>query len=402
MAPWGVFVAAPTAAWYSFGWWSDEWKKVLTLGIYEPPAIHWDYCMNNRSDFVKFHAQRLEKESIECLLLAISSTACVTRLRHNVARATSACAPSLAALLIDCALSRRSRALQQLMALQEDCAAKRADQQPGSKRARRDMGEMSTEIVHKTAYWGSIRVGTPAQEFKVIFDTGSGNLILPTAKCTSDGCARHKKYVPEQSSTSKEVTNENGEGSTEITFGTGSITGDFYEDRFCIAESLCSQVRFIGSVEQSAAPFSSTPFDGILGLGFKDLSMGLNFNILDDMYQTGSLPAGQFSVFLTEDGSSEITFGGYRPEQLASEVVWAPVTHESYWQVAVQDITFDNSDTGLCGIMGCQVAVDTGTSMLAGPPALVNSLQERVAARADCSNYDSLPNIGFKVGNKAG
>ncbi|CAE7782261.1 Ctse, partial [Symbiodinium necroappetens] len=246
-----------------------------------------------------------------------------------------------------------------------------------SKRAHRDMGEMSTEIVHKTAYWGSIRVGTPAQEFKVIFDTGSGNLILPTAKCTSDGCARHKKYVPEQSSTSKEVTNENGEGSTEITFGTGSITGDFYEDRFCIAESLCSQVRFIGSVEQSAAPFASTPFDGILGLGFKDLSMGLNFNILDDMYQTGSLPAGQFSVFLTEDGSSEITFGGYRPEQLASEVVWAPVTHESYWQVAVQDITFDNTDTGLCGIMGCQVAVDTGTSMLAGPPALVNSLQEK-------------------------
>eukprot|EP00435_Cladocopium_sp_Y103_P011982 s2357_g3.t1 len=36
----------------------DEWKKVLTLGIYEPPAIHWDYCMTGmRSDFVKYHAQ---------------------------------------------------------------------------------------------------------------------------------------------------------------------------------------------------------------------------------------------------------------------------------------------------------------------------------------------------------
>jgi len=259
---------------------------------------------------------------------------------------------------------------------------------------------MSSEIVHKTAYWGSIRVGTPAQEFKVIFDTGSGNLILPTAACTSEGCARHKKYDPHQSSTSKEVSNENGDGSTEITFGTGSITGDFYEDRFCIAESLCSQVRFIGSVEQSAVPFSSTPFDGILGLGFKDLSMGQSFNILDDMYETGSLPAGQFSVFLTEDGSSEITFGGYKQELLASEVVWAPVTHESYWQVAVGDITFDNVDTGLCGAAGCQVAVDTGTSMLAGPPRLVSSLQEKVSAKEDCSNFDQLPNIGFKIGNK--
>eukprot|EP00913_Durusdinium_trenchii_P012710 g11936.t1 len=44
-APWTFYVAAPTAAWYSFGWWSDEWKKILTLGIYEPPSIHWDYCM---------------------------------------------------------------------------------------------------------------------------------------------------------------------------------------------------------------------------------------------------------------------------------------------------------------------------------------------------------------------
>eukprot|EP00438_Fugacium_kawagutii_P020075 Skav223197 [mRNA] locus=scaffold3016:45088:47524:+ [translate_table: standard] len=163
------------------------------------------------------------------------------------------------------------------------------------------MGAMSTEIVHKTAYWGSIRVGTPPQEFKVIFDTGSGNLILPTTACTSEGCARHKKYNPKDSSSASEVTNENGESSTEITFGTGAITGDFYEDKFCIADSLCSKVRFIGSVEQSASPFSSTPFDGILGLGFKDLSMGHDFNILDDMYQTGALPAGLFSVFLTEE-----------------------------------------------------------------------------------------------------
>eukprot|EP00441_Pelagodinium_beii_P026002 CAMPEP_0197650916 /NCGR_PEP_ID=MMETSP1338-20131121/31236_1 /TAXON_ID=43686 ORGANISM="Pelagodinium beii, Strain RCC1491" /NCGR_SAMPLE_ID=MMETSP1338 /ASSEMBLY_ACC=CAM_ASM_000754 /LENGTH=607 /DNA_ID=CAMNT_0043225429 /DNA_START=69 /DNA_END=1889 /DNA_ORIENTATION=+ len=269
-----------------------------------------------------------------------------------------------------------------------------------SKSVHRGAEALSTEIVHKTAYWGSIMVGSPPQEFKVIFDTGSGNLILPTTSCNSLGCNRHKKYDPKMSSTSKQVENENGEGSTVITFGTGEITGDFYEDRFCIAESLCSNVRFIGSSEQSASPFSSTPFDGIMGLGFKDLSMGHNFNILDDMNSMGSLPGGQFSVFLTEDGSSEITFGGYRREKLASEVVWAPVTHESYWQVGVKDITFDDSETGLCGIAGCQVAVDTGTSMLAGPPQLVRALQEKVNAKEDCSNYDTLPKIGFKIGNK--
>lgn len=43
-------------------------------------------------------------------------------------------------------------------------------------------------------------------------------------------------------------------------------------------------------------------------------------------------------------------------------------------QVAVSDITFNNVESGLCGD-GCQVAVDTGTSMLAGPSSLVSSLQ---------------------------
>eukprot|EP00933_Yihiella_yeosuensis_P027704 TRINITY_DN2159_c0_g1_i3.p1 TRINITY_DN2159_c0_g1~~TRINITY_DN2159_c0_g1_i3.p1 ORF type:complete len:779 (+),score=194.10 TRINITY_DN2159_c0_g1_i3:88-2424(+) len=259
---------------------------------------------------------------------------------------------------------------------------------------------MTTEIVHKTAYWGSISVGSPPQEFKVIFDTGSGNLILPSTKCTGRGCTVHKRYDPSQSSSAEQVTNENGEGSTEITFGTGDVTGDYYKDKFCVADSLCSDIRFIASTEQSESPFSSTPFDGILGLGFKDLSMGQGFNILDDLYEKNALPQGTFSVFLTEDGSSELTFGGFKQERLASDVVWSKVTHESYWQVAVDDIYINNQESSLCGAAGCQVAVDTGTSMLAGPSDLVQALDQKIGAREDCSNYDSLPNIGFMVSGK--
>merc|ERR1719463_574246 len=79
------------------------------------------------------------------------------------------------------------------------------------------------EVIHKTAYWGTITMGTPPQEFKVIFDTGSGNLILPSKDCNMAGCNPHKKYSPKDSSTAKKVTNEKGEGSTQISFGTGQI-----------------------------------------------------------------------------------------------------------------------------------------------------------------------------------
>jgi hypothetical protein len=255
------------------------------------------------------------------------------------------------------------------------------------------------EVIHKTAYWGTVKLGTPAQEFKVIFDTGSGNLIVPAKSCDSAGCKPHRKYSPKDSSTASAVVNERGESSTEISFGTGDISGDYYQDKFCIAENLCSNVRFVAATQQSTEPFSETPFDGILGLGFKDLSMGEHFNILDDLNSDGQLPKGTFAVYLTDDANSEITFGGYKPDQIASDIVWAKVVRESYWQVGVEDITLNNVASGLCN-GGCQVAVDTGTSMLAGPSELVEKLSDKLAAKDDCSNFDQLPSIGFKVGNK--
>eukprot|EP00928_Gymnodinium_smaydae_P006222 TRINITY_DN1217_c0_g1_i1.p1 TRINITY_DN1217_c0_g1~~TRINITY_DN1217_c0_g1_i1.p1 ORF type:complete len:825 (-),score=209.87 TRINITY_DN1217_c0_g1_i1:285-2759(-) len=256
------------------------------------------------------------------------------------------------------------------------------------------------KIVHKTAYWGQMSMGTPPQPFKVIFDTGSGNLILPAAECKVPGCAPHKKYDAKASSSSSLVTNEKGESSSEITFGTGQVSGDFYKDKLCIGDSLCFDANFIAADKMTTEPFQEIPFDGIMGLGFKDLSMGDGFNIVDDLSTRANVPGGssQFSFYVTDGDDSEVTFGGYRPERLASEIVWAPVKVESWWQVAIDDITFNNQPKNLCDGK-CQVAVDTGTSMLAGPTELVDKLNNMVNAKDDCSNFNELPNLGFQIGD---
>merc|ERR1719161_739858 len=254
------------------------------------------------------------------------------------------------------------------------------------------------ELVHKTAYWGEVSMGTPPQTFSVIFDTGSGNLILPSDSCNGAGCKPHRKYEKGKSSSAQAITNERGESSSEITFGTGQISGDFYKDRLCMGD-LCSDTGFIAATEESPEPFQEIPFDGIMGLGFKDLSMGKGFNIVDNMNEAGQLPDGQFSFFLDDADGSELTFGGFKPDQLASDILWAPVKVPSWWQVAIDDIAFDNQPKNLCGD-GCQVAVDTGTSMLAGPSDLIDKLTDMTGAKEDCSNYDSLPKIGFQIGDK--
>jgi len=256
------------------------------------------------------------------------------------------------------------------------------------------------KIVHKTAYWGDMSLGSPPQSFKVIFDTGSGNLIVPAADCSVPGCAPHRKYNNKASNSASFVTNEKGESSSEITFGTGQVSGDFYKDKLCIGDKLCFDANFIAADKMSIEPFSEIPFDGIMGLGFKDLSMGDGFNIVDDLQTRANVPGGngQFSFYVTDGEDSEVTFGGYRSERLASDIIWAPVKVESWWQVAIDDITFNNKPMNLCNGQ-CQVAVDTGTSMLAGPSELVDKLQSMVNAKDDCSNFNELPNLGFQIGN---
>jgi len=262
-------------------------------------------------------------------------------------------------------------------------------------------------IVHKTEYWGQISIGTPPKIFSVIFDTGSGNLILPSAQCDSAACNAHRKYDPQSSTTSVGVgrkgtslqQNPGQKKEASIKFGTGNIHGHFYQDNICLGgESACMTANFIGTDYESEMPFSQCSFDGIMGLGFKDLSMGEGFNMVDDIVMQRALPSNQFSVFLTDDGGSEISFGGYKRSQVVSDVIWAPVTQQSYWQIGIDDVTFDNQKTGLCS--KCQVAVDTGTSLLAGPSDVIRGMGEKLDLKKDCSNFQNMPLLGFVVGDK--
>lgn len=259
-------------------------------------------------------------------------------------------------------------------------------------------------ISHKTEYWGAVTLGKPAQEFTVIFDTGSGNLIVPGTNCTSMPCLTHKRYEPTKSPSSIQIgkagktfqEDPDQKDEATIKFGTGKVRGGFFKDELCFGVKACGQAAFLATEQETDEPFSDCDFDGIMGLGFSDLSMGKGFNIVDNLSKM--LPKPMFSVFLSDSGESEISFGGYNPTRAASDILWVPVEKPSYWQIKIDDITFNKEKTGLCP--NCQVAVDTGTSLLAGPSSVIAELQDKLDVAPDCSNMKDLPNIGFAVGDK--
>lgn len=261
-------------------------------------------------------------------------------------------------------------------------------------------------------YYGQVSIGSPAQTFLVVFDTGSGNLLLPSKECKDEACTSHSLYDPSLSATSAQIafadkpTEPVAEDGTRdivtITFGTGEISGVYVRENVCLGKGdMCCKADFVAATEETDEPFSLVPFDGILGLSLPQMAEGPSFSVLDALVESGVLKQSLFAVFLGNAvEQSEITFGTYNRAHMASGMTWVPVTVPGYWQVAMDDIKVDGEKQDMCGDAKCQVAVDTGTSLLAGPSGFVDKLVQELSVADDCSNMRELPDIGFVVGGK--
>merc|ERR1719407_391905 len=92
--------------------------------------------------------------------------------------------------------------------------------------------KMWSRVVHASEDYGKIAVGVPPQGFLVVFDTGSGNLLLPGKECTDEACTSHKRFDSQLSKGAiqiafadqpdKAVEKNGGDRDVvTITFGTG-------------------------------------------------------------------------------------------------------------------------------------------------------------------------------------
>ena len=83
---------------------------------------------------------------------------------------------------------------------------------------------MSLTDVGDMEYFGTVSIGTPAQDFLVIYDTGSSNLWVPSKACTN--CKDNGTLYDSGASSTYA---KNGE-SFELAYGTGSCKGFLSED----------------------------------------------------------------------------------------------------------------------------------------------------------------------------
>jgi len=277
--------------------------------------------------------------------------------------------------------------------------------------------------VHALQYYGEVAIGTPAQTFTVLFDTGSGHLLVPSGRCDSAACAKHKSFKANKSSTAmpigwadeplKRAEDETDRDTKVINFAMGDAVGQYMRDRVCLgglSVPFCALADFVEMTEESDNPFKDAEWDGVVGLG-QSVSDAPEFNIFGVLAgnSTPRMHEPVFSVYLGRnvEDEAEISFGGVRPERMASPMTWVKVYEEGYWQFQFSDFLIDGKPMNLCQKYGqrqCQAVLDTGSSLMMGPnedlQPILRALRFANDTQINCTSNQSFPRLGFVIANE--
>ncbi|CAI9264138.1 unnamed protein product [Lactuca saligna] len=234
-------------------------------------------------------------------------------------------------------------------------------------------------------YYGEISIGSPPQTFTVIFDTGSSNLWVPSSKCIfSIACYFHNRFKGTKSSTYTKIGDN-----LQINYGSGSISGFSSKDTVQVGDICVEDQDFIEVTKEGSLAFVIGKFDGIFGLGFKEISVGDLQPVWYNMVEQGLVKEQVFSFWLNrneaDEEGGELVFGGVDPNHFIGKHSYVPVTRKGYWQFNMGDFLIGNQSTGFCE-GGCAAIVDSGTSLLAGPTAVVTEINYAIGGEGVLSS----------------
>ena len=262
-----------------------------------------------------------------------------------------------------------------------------------------DTASITLTDVSNSYYFGTISLGSPAQSFKVDFDTGSSNLWLPSSSCTN--CP---STASDYDSSASSTYIANGE-SFSIQYGSGSCTGFLSQDVFSVG-SFSTPVTF-AEVNSESSQFESSKFDGLLGLAFPSIAVDGVTPIVQQLIAASQLSASVFAFYLNDEtGTGELIIGGTDATKYSGDISYAPVTSDTYWEIGLTSITVG----GESYVTSTSCIVDSGTSLVVGPSLQVSALMAGIGATYDSSQglyyvstsaASTLPDIEITVGNSA-
>jgi hypothetical protein len=159
---------------------------------------------------------------------------------------------------------------------------------------------------------------------------------------------------------------------------------------------------------EAADVFGQAPFDGILGMGPPKAAVDHVAMPMQQLVKQGKIQHNIFAFYLSSGGKvgSTLTLGGTDSQFYTGDFSYVPVAKAAkllpYWLVSGTSIKVGDEKVVSCSwLFGCDMVVDTGTSLFAGPTKDVAKLISKIGnVSADCSNVKDLPIISISMNGK--
>ncbi|MCO5585040.1 hypothetical protein L7F22_038972 [Adiantum nelumboides] len=258
-------------------------------------------------------------------------------------------------------------------------------------------------------YVATVQFGAKKTPFKMLIDSGSADTWVPSSKCNKCGKSQQKlsKSVSNSLQTSKQQWS--------ITYGTGNAKGYLATDDLIIAGMNLKNYKFALATEESD-DFSSSPFDGLMGLAQETLSNSQSPTPIDALYngklvsapvmgyKLGDATTASGKRAATNDG--EVTFGGVDSAKYTGKLVEIPnVSQQGFYEIPIQGVSvngkaIDGLSTGRTSIL------DTGTSLMVAPQKDAEAVHALIpGAKSDGQGGFTVPcttnsTLSFKFGGQ--
>merc|ERR1712010_424936 len=218
---------------------------------------------------------------------------------------------------------------------------------------------------------GPAAVGTPPQDVKVIYDTGSSNLWVPNHKSFFSS-----KHIYKHDKSSTYVANGT---EFKIMYGSGPVSGFFSEDTMHMSTFAIPKYTFAEvNVTKGLGPgYAIGKFDGILGMGYDRLVVGGGPAPFSVLVASGQLDEPVFAFYLGDNQPGELVLGGVDENHYSGNFTYVDVTEAGYHQIALGGLSINGKSMTTV----TKAIVDSGTSLLAGPKAEVRAIAKAVGAK---------------------
>ncbi|KAF9428426.1 hypothetical protein BGZ94_002445 [Podila epigama] len=217
------------------------------------------------------------------------------------------------------------------------------------------------DLMADTVYYGTIAVGTPPQNFTVVFDTGSSDFWVPTLDCVTPTCLTLARSY-------------RAEGKPfDIRYGDGShVSGSTGMERVILSgREIANQSIGLASIDDST--IAKKGVEGVVGIGFGRAANVKGYStIVETMLSKRSLAQPIVSIWLGRQrvgGSAEgsggaVIFGGVDNTKFVGNFTWTPVADRNAWKIPFQAVTIGGKSLDISG----NALIDSGTSLIIVPP----------------------------------